>query len=149
MFFLIRHCLFDQGVSYSQKFHGRRSFTNLASSRTSQFMFPKYLIEYQNVKIVKSTSEKSKKNKHKNNAVSKENKKDIIMNMCVTWPLNICYSFYAYALVNIRQKLCKNTILTGKNVLLNSVQEWLLGCFWPFWYVYTINWILYILLSRI
>ena len=28
------------------------------------------------------------------------------------------------------------TILIGKNcVLLNSVQEWLLGCFWPFSYV--------------
>ena len=34
-------------------------------------------------------------------------------------------------------------------VLFNSVQELLLGCFWPFSYVYTINYILYIPLSRI
>ena len=32
------------------------------------------------------------------------------------------------------------TILTAKNsVSLSSVQEWLVGCFWPFWHVYTIN----------
>ena len=32
------------------------------------------------------------------------------------------------------------TILTGKNcVLFNLEQEWLVGCFWPFWYIYTIN----------
>ena len=32
------------------------------------------------------------------------------------------------------------TILTGKKcVLMNSVQKWLVGCFKPFWYVYTIN----------
>ena len=30
-------------VLASQKFHGKPSFPNLASSRTSQFMFPKYL----------------------------------------------------------------------------------------------------------
>ena len=39
-------------------------------------MFPKCLIEYQNVKIVKSKfkSEKSNKNKHESNVVLKENK---------------------------------------------------------------------------
>ena len=31
----------------------------------------------------------------------------------------------------------------------NSVRGWLLGCFWPFPYVYTINWVLYIPLSRL
>ena len=41
-----------QSVSYSQKFRGKRSFPNLADIRTSQFMFLKSLIEYQNVKIV-------------------------------------------------------------------------------------------------
>ena len=41
-----------QSVSYSQKFRGKRSFPNLADIRTSQFMFLKFLIEYQNVKIV-------------------------------------------------------------------------------------------------
>ena len=42
------------------------------------------------------------------------------------------------------------TILTGKNcVLLSSVQEWLLGCFWPVSYVYTINLVLYILLPHV
>ena len=29
----------------------KRSFLNLVSNRTSQFIFSKYLIEYQNVKI--------------------------------------------------------------------------------------------------
>ena len=42
-----------QGVSYSKKFRGKRGFPNLANSRTYQFTFPKYLIEYQNVKVVK------------------------------------------------------------------------------------------------
>ena len=32
---------------------------------------------------------------------------------------------------------------------LNSVQEWLIGCFWLFSYVYTINYVLNIPLSRI
>ena len=34
-----------------------------------------------------------------------------------------------------------NVLLTEKNccVLLNLVQEWLVGCFWPFWYVYIIG----------
>ena len=55
-------------------------------SRTSEFMFPKYLIEFQNVEIVKSKfkSEKSKKNKHKSNVVLKVNVKKNI----VTWSLN-------------------------------------------------------------
>ena len=30
-----------QGVSYSQKFRGKRGFPNLSNSRTSQFMFSK------------------------------------------------------------------------------------------------------------
>ena len=56
------------------------------ANRTSQFMFPKDFIEYQNAKIVKSKfkNEKSKKKKHKNHVVLKENKKkDIkIESMC-------------------------------------------------------------------
>ena len=32
-----------QGATYSQKFRGKCSFPNLASGRTFQFMFPKYL----------------------------------------------------------------------------------------------------------
>ena len=40
-----------QGVSYSKKFHVKHGFPNLANGRASQFMFPKYLIEYRNVKI--------------------------------------------------------------------------------------------------
>ena len=50
-------------------------------------MFPKYLIEYQYLKIVKSKFkiEKSKKNKHKRNAFLKENeKKDIEIEMIFT-----------------------------------------------------------------
>ena len=45
-------------------------------------VFTKYLMEYQNVKIVKSKfkSEKSKKNKHKSNVVLKGNK-DIKIDM--------------------------------------------------------------------
>ena len=39
-------------------------------------MFPKYLIDHQYVKIVKSKfSKKSNKNKHKSNLVLKENEK--------------------------------------------------------------------------
>ena len=42
----------DQGISYSQHFWVKCSFPNLADGRTSQLMFPKYLIENtQNVKI--------------------------------------------------------------------------------------------------
>ena len=41
-----------QGVSYSKKFRGKRGFPNLAY-RAYQFTLPKYLIEYQNVKVVK------------------------------------------------------------------------------------------------
>ena len=58
-------------------------------------MFPKYLIEYQNEKIAKSKikSEKSNKNKHKINVVLKEtNKKDIRIDMFVTWSLIICFT---------------------------------------------------------
>ena len=40
-----------QSVSYSQKFCSKGGFPDLANNRTSQFRFPKYLIEYQNVKI--------------------------------------------------------------------------------------------------
>ena len=48
----------------------------MTNGRTSQFMLPKYLIEYQDMKIVKSNteSEKSNKNKHKSNAVLKQTK---------------------------------------------------------------------------
>ena len=68
-----------QGVSYSRKLHSKRGFPNLAHGRTSQFMFPKYSLEYQNVKIVKS------KNKHKSNVVLKEHgKKDIKIDISVT-----------------------------------------------------------------
>ena len=44
---------------------------------TSQFMFSKYLIDDQKVKIIKSEfkGEKIKKNKHKNNVVLKEKNK--------------------------------------------------------------------------
>ena len=40
-----------QDVSYSQKLRGKRSFPSLVKDRTSQFIFPKYLTEYLNVKI--------------------------------------------------------------------------------------------------
>ena len=63
-------------------------------------MFPEYLIEYQNVKIVKSTSEKSKKNKHKNNAVLKENKKKDII-------INVCYVTFKYFLLILRIRTCE------------------------------------------
>ena len=69
-----QHLLSSQSVCYSQKLHGKRDFPNLANSRTSQL--PKYLTEYQNVKVVKSKLkiEKSYKNKHKSNVILKENK---------------------------------------------------------------------------
>ena len=41
---------YTQGVSYSQKFHSKRSFPKLVNNGTSQFRFYEYLIEYQNVK---------------------------------------------------------------------------------------------------
>ena len=39
----------NQGVNYSQNFHGKHAFPNLTYSITFQFMFHKYLIELQNV----------------------------------------------------------------------------------------------------
>ena len=60
----------NQSVSYSQKFRGKRTFPSLANIRTSQFMFPKYLIKYQNVK--KNSEIKFKEKNPKNNAVLKE-----------------------------------------------------------------------------
>ena len=64
------------GFGYNQKFHGKRGFCNLANSRTSQFMFSKYLIEYQNVKIVKSKFKSEKSNQKQTKAtVLKENEK--------------------------------------------------------------------------
>ena len=82
-----------QGVSFSQKFWGKCDNLNLVNGRTSQFMFPKNL-EYENVKRVKTKfkSEKSNKNKHKNNVVLKENKKKYIKidMMSVSGPLSTC-----------------------------------------------------------
>ena len=47
------HTYSIQGFTYSQKSHSKCGFLNLVNAKTSQFMFPKYLIEYQNVKIMK------------------------------------------------------------------------------------------------
>ena len=65
-----------QGVSYSQKLRSKRGLPNLANGRTFQFV-SKYLKDYQNLKLGKSKfkSEKSRRNKHKSNAVLKRNKK--------------------------------------------------------------------------
>ena len=48
----------------------------MTNGRTSKFMLPKYLIEYQDLKIIKSNteSEKSNQKKHKSNAVLKQTK---------------------------------------------------------------------------
>ena len=51
-----------QGVSCSQNFCGKHSFPNLANGGTSQFMFPKYLMEFENVKVVKSNFKSEKSN---------------------------------------------------------------------------------------
>ena len=67
-----------QGVNYSQKFCSKCSFPHFFNNRTAQFMFPKYGIEYQNVKkIVKSNfkSEKSNKRKHKNRSFKRKQEK--------------------------------------------------------------------------
>ena len=49
---------------------------------------------------------------------------------------------------NQTMKFCPLTILTGKSCdLHNSAQEWLLGCLWPFSNVFSIHYVLYILLS--
>ena len=52
-----------------KNFCGIRGFPYLVNGKTSQFMFPKYLMEYQNVKIVKSKfkSEKCNKKPRKSN----------------------------------------------------------------------------------
>ena len=66
---------FVNSVRYSQKFRRKHGFSNLVNGSTSQFRFPKYLIEYQNVKnrmTSKLKTEKSKKKKHKTNVVIKE-----------------------------------------------------------------------------
>ena len=42
---------FVNSVRYSQKFRRKHGFSNLVNGSNSQFRFPKYLIEYQNVKI--------------------------------------------------------------------------------------------------
>ena len=49
-------------ISYSQKINVKRGFPNLTNGRISQFMFPKYLIEYQNLKKVKSKVKSEKSN---------------------------------------------------------------------------------------
>ena len=49
-----------QGVSYSKKLCSKHGFPYLANGSTSQFMFSKYLVEYQNVEIVKSKLESEK-----------------------------------------------------------------------------------------
>ena len=41
----------NQGVNCSQNFRGKHAFPNLTYSITFQFMFHKYLIELQNVKV--------------------------------------------------------------------------------------------------
>ena len=61
--FISKHIL-KQSVNYSQKICNKCIFSNLANGRTSQLMFPKYLIEYQNVKIVKSKFKKEKCNEN-------------------------------------------------------------------------------------
>ena len=53
----------QQGVGYCQKFCGERSFPNLVIGKPPN-LFPKHLIEYQNVKIVASKLRKKKKKKH-------------------------------------------------------------------------------------
>ena len=71
------------GVSYSQKFLSKCSFISVANGRTSQFMFSKYLIEYQNAKIVKSKfkSGKNKNKKQKQRSCNGKHKKDIELDM--------------------------------------------------------------------
>ena len=66
-----------QGVTYSPKFWSQHGFSKLANGKTCQLMFLKYLIEYQNAKVMKwkFKIEKSNKNKHNRNVASKENKK--------------------------------------------------------------------------
>ena len=48
------------GLSYSQKFHVKCGFSNLTNDRTSQFMFRKYLLGTENVKMEKQTLEMRK-----------------------------------------------------------------------------------------
>ena len=61
-------------------------------------MFPKYLTEYQNVKIVKSKfkSEKSNKNKHQCNLVLNEKKKKRERKKRNLNRRNVCYVTFNY-----------------------------------------------------
>ena len=53
-------------------------FSQFGNGRTSQFMFPRYLVEYHNVKIVKSNFKREKCNEKYIKAISfKRQKKDI------------------------------------------------------------------------
>ena len=57
---------FQQGISYCKKFHNKHGFSIWLIVELPN-LFPKYLMEYQNVKVMKSKfkNEKSNKNKHK------------------------------------------------------------------------------------
>ena len=60
------------------------------------------------------------------------------------WTVSICivkvFCLYVDCSRTTENDIIPVTILTEKNgVLLNSVQEWLVGCFWSFLYVYTIK----------
>ena len=94
-------------------------------SRTSQFVFPKYLIKYQNVEKMKLKfkSEKSTKNKHKSSVVSKENeKKKIKIGMIfVRWPVNN-FTYFTYMCLWIKFtlyiKIHLNIVLVFKLFLI-------------------------------
>ena len=79
-------------------------------------MFPKYLIEYQNIKKVKSKfkSEKSNKIKHKCNVVLKENKKKTLKQTCLLCDLNIC-------LLVLRMRTCEHYNSFYNKIHLNNV----------------------------
>lgn len=53
----------SQDISYSQKFRGKCNVTNFANWRTSHFVFPKYLMENENIKIAKPKTKSEKRSK--------------------------------------------------------------------------------------
>ena len=62
------------------------------------------------------------------------------LNIYVVTESGVHSSFHANCHHQVTYVKFNLMILKQKNcVLLNSLQKWLLGCFWPFSYVYAIN----------
>ena len=73
--------------------------------------------------------------------------KKLFLNILESFQENTCseVSFYqSYSSQGLSSEFCEifNDTHMENCVLFSSVQEWLVGCLWPFWCVYTINLVL-------